>query len=105
MFEDIENYLKSLGIRDFDDLRSDEKETYFKMLEIAESSKIDLETVKKHVRDMRMAVEFSLANEKLKKNEDLFLKARLKNYLLLENLFDRPDRARQMLEQYTKVKR
>ena len=105
MREDIDNWLKSLGIRDFDDLRSDEKGSYFKLLDLAEHSKISLDDVKKSIKDSRTSVEFALASHKLSKNEDLFLKARLKNYILLESLFDRPERAKAMLNQYVKVRK
>ena len=97
---DLDSILERFGIKDFDDLREDEKETYFKMLEIAESSKIDLEGFKAHVKALREGVETALASEKLTKMQDIFLKARLKNYLLFENFFDRPERARKMLESY-----
>ena len=105
MIDDINKWLQSLGIRDFDDLRQDEKESYFKLLDLAEKSKITLDDVKKHIHQMRMSVEFALASEKLAKNEDLFLKARLKNYILLESLFERPERAKETLQQYTRTKK
>lgn len=105
MLEYLDELLRSRGISDFDELREDEKEAYKKMLEIAESSVVNLEDIKKHVKAMRESVELALATEKLSEKEDIFLKARLKNYLFLENLFNRPERARYMLEQYGKVKK
>lgn len=115
--KNIDEWLKELGIKDFDDLTSDEKESYFKLLELAEKSKITLEDVKKHVRQMRMSIEFALTDENRfvfskifpflrRKNPRIeLLQARLKNYILFENLFDRPERAREMLDQYMKVKK
>ena len=105
MIDDIQKYLESLGIKDFDDLRPDEKESYFKLLELAEKSKVTLDDFKSHIKKMRVSVEFALATEKLNKDEDKFLKARLKNYILFESLFERPERAKEMLSQYTKVKK
>lgn len=108
MFKQLEEWLNSLGIKDFDELHEDEKKEYLKWLNLAEKSQISLDDIKKHVKEMRMSVEFSLATHKLSKNNDLFLKARLKNYILLENLFERPQRAKDMLEQYqqyTKIKK
>ena len=105
MIDKIDEWLKKLGINSFDELdRPGEKDQYFKLLEIAEKGKITLDDVKKHIHSMRQAVEFALATEKLGKNEDLFLKARLKNYILLESLFERPERAKDMIESYTKTK-
>lgn len=97
---DIESWLQELGIKDYDELTSVEKETYHKMLEIAESAKITLEDYKVYIKTMRESVSSALATEKLTKLEDLFMKARLKNYLLQESFFDRPERAKKLLEQY-----
>jgi hypothetical protein len=105
MFDFVEELLKSRGIKDFDELLPDERESYFRMLEIAESGKITLEDVKKHITAAREAVELALATETLTKSQDIYLKARLKCYLFLDNVFNRPERARYMLEQYGKVKK
>jgi len=104
MLDDIQKYLESLGIKDFDDLRPDEKDSYFKLLDLADKSKITLEDIKTHIKQMRTSVEFALSSEKLNKKEDIFLKARLKNYILLESLLERPERAKEMLNQYTKIR-
>lgn len=119
MLDKLEEWLKSLGVNDFDDLREDEKKEYFKWLKLAESSAITLEDVKKHIRQMRMSIEYALVDEQpfihseilpfLKRVNPRYqtLQARLKNYLLLETLFDKPQRAKDMLEQYqqyTKIK-
>ena len=104
MQDKVNEILERVGVRDFDDLKDFEKETYFKMLEVAESGKITLDDVKKHIKRMREGVEYSLATEKLTKEQDLFLKARLKNYILMEAVFERPDRAREQLDQYGKVR-
>lgn len=99
----IQEILESAGIKDFDELRDFEKDTYFKMLEVAESGKITLDYVIKAVKAMREKLEFTLATEDLSRRKDLFLKARLKNYILLESIFDKPERAREMLDQYGKL--
>ena len=98
--EKLDDWLHSLGIKDFDALMPDEKTEYLKWLNLAEKSQVTLEDIKKHIKAMREAVEYALATHKLGKDKDKFLKARLKNYLLMENLFDRPQRAKDMLEQY-----
>jgi hypothetical protein len=102
MMDKIQEILERAGAKDFDDLNDIEKETYFQMLEIAESGKITLEEFKKSVKRMRESVEYTLASEDLPKNKDLFLKARLKCYIIFEAFFEKPERAREMLEQYGK---
>ena len=110
LLKDIDELLKSRGIGDYDDLRPDERETYFKMLELAEGSKITLEDFKKHVKILRQSVEIELSNYRpgwIKKlwegDKDQLLKARLKNYLLFEAFFERPEKARDMLSQFKKT--
>src|SRR5437868_2806059 len=95
----VQEVLTAAGIKDFDELTDVERESYFKMLEIAESGKITLEDYKVHIKRMRESVEFSLAVDNLLPNQDLFLKARLKTYIIMESFFERPERAKEMLEQ------
>jgi hypothetical protein len=113
MLEDIDNWLKTLGIKDFDDLIEDEKKEYFKLLDIAEKSKVTLEDFRSHVKQMRISVEYAITEEpqfvfskpfpflRRKNPKFIQLQARLKNYILFEALFDRPERAKEMLQQYT----
>ena len=103
MDEKVQEVLEAAGIKDFDELSDIEKQSYFKMLEIAQSGKITLDDFIKHIRKMQETVEFALATENLTQRQDLFLKARLKNYIIMESFFDRPERAKEMLEQYKKL--
>lgn len=94
-------HLKDQGIKDYDDLSPVEQETYRKMLEIQEKSQITLEDFRHHVHAMRQNVEYELAKLPNNDPKNTFYKARLLNYLLLEALFDKPERAKQMLKQYS----
>lgn len=98
----VEELLQQAGIRDFDELTAVERETYFQMLEVAESGKITLDDFRKHVKRMRESVEFALATEEYVQRLDIFYKARLKCYILFEAFFEKPQRAKEMLEQYGK---
>ena len=107
MQDDLDELLKSKGIKDFDELRAEEKETYFKMLEMVEAAKITLEDFKRMIKTMRQAVELELATVRIgwirrlwDGDKDIMLKARLKNYILFESFFDRPDKAKEILQRY-----
>lgn len=100
MEEELKKILERSGIKDFDSLTDVERETYFKMLEVAESGKITLEDWQKNVKKMRESVDYSLATDDLSPVKDLFLKARLRCYLLMEAFFEKPERAKEMLQQY-----
>ena len=112
MENELNEYLAGLGIKDYDDLRPDEKQEYFKLLEIMQSSAITLDDFRKHVKAMRQSIEAILVDEpeyvyslhlpflKRINPRQLTLKARLKNYLLFEAFFDRPDLNRKRLPEH-----
>ena len=81
-----------------EDLNPLEKETFFKMLEVVEKSQMTPERLKDYISSMKMAVEQDLTKSVLGKEEDLFLKARLKNYILLEAFLTSYKRAKVQLE-------
>jgi hypothetical protein len=96
----FESLLQNLGIKDYDQLTPDEQTTYRSWLEKVEKAKITLEDVKKGVSSIREALEMELVNEKQCSPKDLFLKARLKNIIIIESILSRPDRAKAALEGY-----
>lgn len=107
----MDEFLQQLGIKDFDELTSVERETYLKMLDIEQASQISLEDWKKAIKSMRQAVEFELVKTEMYTYSFIFrrvnphfvdLKARLQNLLLFESFFEKPERAKALLEQYKK---
>ena len=79
-------------------LNSLEKETYFKMLSAVQEAQMTPEKLRDYIVNMRSAVEQELVKTDLGAEQDLFLKARLKNYMLLEAFLVSPERAKQALE-------
>ena len=47
---------------------------------------------------MKSSVSLELSNSKLGKNEDMYLKARLRNYILLEAFLETPEKAQEALD-------
>lgn len=99
----LDEVLKSAGIEDFDELTEAEKDSYMKMLDMAQHSVVTLEDFKKHVKRMRESIEMSLVSDDMAVRRDLFLKARLKCYLLFESFFEKPERASEILDQFAKA--
>lgn len=90
-----------------DDLNNLEKETYFKMLEEVQKSQLSIEKLKDYIAGMRDAVSRELVNEpefnrififKVENRRQIYLKARLQNYILLESFLLSPQRAKELLE-------
>ncbi len=92
--DDIE---QKTGIR-IEKMTAVEKETYFAMLHEVEKAQMTLEKLRDHIIAMREAVGVELCKHDLGSEQDLFLKARLKNYILLESLLVSPQRAKEQLE-------
>ena len=62
-------------------------------------SVVTVESIKTYIKTMRDAVETELAVTGLNSKQDTFLKARLRNYMLLEAFLSTPERAKKALEQ------
>lgn len=101
--EEIE---KKFGVT-IDQLTPAEKETYFSMLEAVQKSQLTPEKLRDYITSMREAVAKELVNEpefirifiwKFENRKQIFLKARLLNYILLESFLQSPSAARNQLE-------
>lgn len=103
-----EKILEKFGLK-YDELTSVEREEYHKMLSSLEKSQLTPEKLKDYIKSMRNSVLEELSNESMKRpsfwafmfsfRKDYSLKARLRNYTLLEAFLDTPKRAKVALEQ------
>ena len=98
---------EKLGI-DISTLRREEKVVYENMLASVEKAKMTPNKMRGHIIAMRDAVERELVNEpefnrififKVENRRQIFLKARLLNYLLLESFLISPQKAKERLEE------
>ena len=60
--------------------------------------KVTVSTIKENIATMRESVENELTTTTHNSKQDLFLKARLRNYLLLEAFLQSPEKAEKALE-------
>ena len=101
MYDEI---LEKIGLK-YEDLNSSEKETLNQWVQSMQKSSLTLEKVKESIQSMRYAVEQELINEPETRffffinRKQILLKARLRNYMLIEALLTSPERAKQALEQ------
>lgn len=94
MFDKI---LERLNLK-FEDLTREERTTLQSWMDVLQKKRISLEDVRVNITAMKEAVENELTKTDLNSNQDLFLKARLRNYLLLEAFLSSPERAKEALE-------
>lgn len=91
-----------------DNLNTEEKETFFKMLDVVNKTQMSPEKMREYISAMRDAVEMEIVKEPLFKQIFIFkfanvklirLQARLQNYMLLEAFLMSPKRAKELLEE------
>lgn len=97
----ISDILKKFNLS-YDDLNAAEKETLNEWLKKISQTEIKREDIKGYIRKMISGVETALVEADFRSKKDLYLKARLKNYILLEAFLDSPDKAKKALEQQIK---
>lgn len=90
-----------------DDLTSKERDTLFSWMEALQQNTMTLTRVKEYLTQMKTSLIESLADEpefisvfifKLPNRNQIFMKARLRNYILLEAFLESPERAKKAIE-------
>ncbi len=94
----FDKLLEKVG-RKYDDLTPDEKVTLSSWVEAINKGKVTPVKVREHISTMKSAVEEELAKPNNNSKKDIFLKARLKNYLLLEAFISSPEKAQNRLDE------
>lgn len=93
----IDDFLEKFGIP-YEKLTTAERDTLSEMYSSVQESQLTPEKLRNHIGMMKVSVENELANPNVDKNQEIFLKARLRNYLLFEAFFMSPERAKYALE-------
>ena len=93
----INELLEKVGLK-YDDLNKVELETLHTWEEALSKSQITIESIKKYIGTMRSSVEQELSVSGLGTKQDTLLKARLRNYMLLEAYLSTPERAKEALD-------
>ena len=99
---DILDKIAELTGLKYEDLNAAEKETAMNWVRTISERELTLDDIRAFVLSMRRGVDNELATHKLSKEKDLFLKARLKNLILLEGFLNGPEEAKKALELYLK---
>ena len=93
----INELLEKVGLK-YDDLNKVELETLHTWEEALSKNQITIESIKKYIGTMRSSVEQELSVSGLGTKQDTLLKARLRNYMLLEAYLSTPERAKEALD-------
>jgi hypothetical protein len=93
----LNEILEKLGLK-YEELNSAERDTLNSWMEGLSKNQLSVEKIREYVSSMRDSVEVELADTKNGSKQDLLLKARLKNYMLLEAFLLTPEKAKAALE-------
>lgn len=93
----IEEILERFNLK-FEDLKPVERETLYTWVAALEESVLTVDKVKEHISAMRVGVEQELTKVGHESKQDIFLKARLRNYILLEAFLTSPEKAKEQME-------
>jgi hypothetical protein len=93
----IDELLEKVGLK-YEDLNAIEKETLMSWLETIQKGQITVEKIREYINSMKDSVEQELTKYDLGSKQDLFLKARLRNYLLLDSFMTTPEKAKKQME-------
>lgn len=93
----LEEILTRLNLK-YEELTPEERETLNSWTSALSKGGLSIEQVKGYIKSMRDGVENELCSFKLDKSQDLYLKARLRNYMLLEALLSTPEKAKESVE-------
>ena len=95
----VDDILTKLGHK-VEDLDAEEMEIYNQWdAQLTDAARgVSIEDVKNYVDQLKDVVETKLTEIKHDSKEDLFLKARLKNLLLLDALLSSPEKKRKVVE-------
>ena len=104
---DLDDILEKRGLS-YDSLTAEEKQTYHQMQEALNRGDLTLTRVKDAIAEMMDGVTKDLVDEpeyiqvfifKVRNLKNLYLKARLKNYILIDALLTSPEKAQRAIEQ------
>lgn len=93
----LEKVLAQKGLK-LEELGKEEVATLTSWINVMQERQLTIEKVKGFVSSLKTAVEQELTHHTLENKQDIFLKARLRNLMLLEGFLSTPDIAKQQLE-------
>lgn len=94
----LDNILEKSGLK-YEDLEEAERETLTSWLEVLSKNELSVGKIREYIASMRDSVEQEITKTDLNTKQDLLLKARLRNYMLLEAFLTSPEKAKKAMEQ------
>jgi len=96
----IEEILKKFGVKSYGDLTEEERVVFDKWMGVLSKQELTINDVRGYIQSVRDVVEDKLTETTHNKEEDIFLKARLKNYRLLDAFLLSPEKAKEEVNKH-----
>jgi len=93
----LDSILEQAGLK-YEDLDKAEEATLHKWLGSLERKEFTVNSIREYIVAMRRSVDEEVSKTGHNSKQDIFLKARLRNYILLEAFLDSPAKAKKMVE-------
>jgi len=93
----MDKILEKFGLK-YSDLEPAERETLQSWLSDLESNALSVEKLRGYIAAMKDAVEQEVTQTTHNSKQDIFLKARLRNYILLDAFLSSPEKAKKAIE-------
>ncbi len=93
----IDEILKKFNVK-YEDLSIGERETLTSWMKSLSSNELTIDKLRQYIQSMKESVENELTVTTNNSIQDAFLKARLRNYLLIEGFLQSPEKARKAIE-------
>jgi hypothetical protein len=93
----IDEILEKANLK-YEDLNAVEKETLHSWMQNLNKAELTIDSVRTYIAKMKAGVEADLTKTDLNSKQDMFLKARLRNYILMEAFLESPKKAKEALE-------
>jgi hypothetical protein len=93
----LNEILQKFGLQ-YEDLNGAERGTLNSWMTALQQNELTVNTIKLYIGAMRDAVEAEITTTENNSKKDLLLKARLRNYMLLEAFLSTPEKAKKALE-------
>lgn len=93
----MDEILERVGLK-YSDLNQAERETLTSWSKALQQKQLTVSGIKEYIEAMRFSVEKDLTNVGHNSKEDIFLKARLRNYMLLLSFLESPEKAKEAID-------
>jgi hypothetical protein len=102
----MDELLKLFGVKDlsYDQLTPPERQTFHSWLDGLRKNQLTVADIHKYITQLRDQVEGELTKPNLTPREDIYLKARLRNLLLLDSMLSLPVKAEELLRKQVSSK-